>query len=106
MCQARGDPNFADTICDVLIKDGIDGTRDSFLYAHYEGFARSQAAQVGIPFNNAATIEMGLSIIMQRWCTRKVHSGTLDLQSFVSFMFQSKTMPLEQKANNTSRLLV
>ena len=103
-CQGQGDPNYTDAVVDVLLEKGFDGTKNNFLYIGFEGFARSAAKKVRIPFNRAATIERGLSIIAKRWYTRKVNSETLDPQRFFDFIY--KNAPLEQQANNTSRLLV
>ena len=105
MCQGQADPILKDRVVDVLKNLGFEGAKRKFLHAPFEGFART-AAEHGsdIPFDNAATIEMGLSIIMQRWYDEEINSDKVDMGGYVKFMFNS--VSLEQQANNSTRRLL
>ena len=104
-CQEQGDPTLATRVVDVLISNGFDGAKTVFLRAPFEGYARSVAERVDIPFDNEATIAEGLNIIMKRWYTQEINADKVDMVSFkINFMYM--TASPERQANNTSRLLV
>ena len=106
MCQGQGDGNLKERVVDVLINMGFEDAKAKFLCAPFESLARSAAEEVldDTPFDNAATIDRGLSIIMERSNTQDIIADRVDLGSLINFLY--KSVPLEQQANNTSRLLV
>ena len=101
--QGQAEPILSDRVIDVLQNKGFEGAKTWFLYAPFEGYARSAAEHVDT-IDNAATIDRGLSIIMQRWYDKEINSGNVDMERFINFMYN--TSSVERQANNTSRLLV
>ena len=103
-CQDQRDLTLVTRVVDLLVNRGFDGAKKVFLRAPFEGYARSVAEQAKIPFDNEATIDKGLHIIMQRWYTQEINADRVDMERFINFMYM--TASPEMQANNISRLLV